>query len=73
MSAIRDHNLDDDLAAHRLVTTREAAALLALSESKVFELLADGKLPRVKIGGATGATRIRLSAILAFISAGEHH
>jgi len=69
MTALNATALDDNLVSLRLVTIREAAALLALSESKMFELLAGGELPRVRIGGAT---RIRVSAILAFIARAEN-
>ena len=48
-----------------LLTDKESAALLRLSARTVRALIADGKLPAVKIGGAT---RIRRSDLDAFIA-----
>lgn len=48
-----------------LLTDRDAAALLRLSPRTVRGLIADGRLPAVKVGGAT---RIRRSDLDVFIS-----
>lgn len=49
-----------------LVTPAEAASALRISRSKLYEILADGSLSSVKIGGAR---RIRVSDLEAFIEA----
>lgn len=52
----------DDL---RLITIAAAAARLDLSRSKVYELIADGELPTVRIGRAR---RIALADLRAFVA-----
>lgn len=49
----------------RLLRVAEVANLCGLSRTKVYELMAGGKLPSVLIGGAR---RIRKSDVLAFIA-----
>ena len=51
----------------RLLTVIEVADHLCLSRSKVYELLADGSLPSVRIGRTR---RITMSSLADFIS--EH-
>lgn len=47
-----------------LLTPEEAAAMLSISRSKVFQLLAAGSLEGVRIGGSR---RIRLTALQRFV------
>lgn len=47
-----------------LLTVPEAAAHLRLSRARVFELIASGDLPSLKLGGAR---RIRRDALLAYL------
>jgi excisionase family DNA binding protein len=47
-----------------LLKVDDAAQLLGLSKSKVYELLADGRLERVRIDSST---RIPMAAIDAFV------
>ena len=46
-----------DTDTRLLVSIREAAKMLSLSESSVWVLLGKGQLPRVALGGAT---RVRI-------------
>ncbi|AOO79555.1 helix-turn-helix domain-containing protein [Bosea vaviloviae] len=43
---------------------KDAARLLGMGKSKLFELIADGRLPVRKIGGATVIMRADLIAFL---------
>ena len=48
-----------------LLKIPEAAGYLGLSRAKVYELIGDGALPAVKIGGSR---RIRVSDLLDFVN-----
>jgi excisionase family DNA binding protein len=50
----------------KLLTVVEAARELGISRSKVYELLADGELPSVRIGRTR---RISVTALEEFVSA----
>jgi excisionase family DNA binding protein len=50
----------------KLLTVVEAARELGISRSKVYELLADGELPSVRIGRTR---RIAVSALEEFVNA----
>jgi excisionase family DNA binding protein len=45
-----------------LYRPREAAAILAIGTSRVYELIAAGELPSLKIGGSRRITRSALEA-----------
>lgn len=47
-----------------LLTVREVAGMLKLSASKVYELIARGKIPVYKVGGALRIGRHDLEAYL---------
>ena len=51
--------------ARLLLTVPEAAAALAISRSKLYELLAGGAVPSVRIDGSR---RIPLAALEAYVS-----
>lgn len=48
-----------------LLRVPEVAASLGISRAKVYELLADGSLPSVKIGGCR---RVRASDLIAYVN-----
>ena len=54
-------------ADDRLITVREAAALLRMSTRKTLALLSTGSIHRVKIGRST---RIRLSDAMRIVNGG---
>lgn len=56
--------MSSDAAAVLLLTVDQAATKLACSRRKIFDLLARGKLPRVKLG--TRSVRIPLAALERF-------
>lgn len=43
---------------------KDAARLMGIGRSKVFELIKDGHLPAIKIGGATLVLRVDIIAFL---------
>lgn len=49
----------------RLLTIKEAAALLGIGRTKMFELLADGGIPRRRLGERT--VRIPLDGLKAWL------
>jgi excisionase family DNA binding protein len=49
----------------KLLTVVEAARVLGISRSKLYELLADGEIPSVRIGRSR---RITMSALEEFIA-----
>lgn len=55
---------DERMAAPLLLTTDSAADLLALSERKVRQLIAEGELPAVSVGRAR---RIRACDLAAYV------
>jgi excisionase family DNA binding protein len=62
-------NLDEEQSAQTvtnslLVSVVDAARILSLSRSTVYELMYSGKLPSVKIGGSR---RIRVMDLEAFV------
>jgi len=52
-------------AARLLLTVPEAAAVLAISRSKLYELLASGALESVRIGGSR---RIPVTSLEAYVA-----
>jgi excisionase family DNA binding protein len=56
----------DGLIADGLMRVVEVAKFLAISRSKVYEMLDDGKLPHVRIDGGR---RIPRKAVMDFVSA----
>lgn len=51
-----------------LFTVREAAECLSLSRSKVYELIASGALPSVRVGGARRITAKQLHNYVASLT-----
>ena len=51
--------------ANRLLSRREAATYLAISPRKLDQLVANGDLPRVKIGSAVRFERVDLDDFIA--------
>jgi excisionase family DNA binding protein len=49
-----------------LLTPREVAAQLRLSEPSVYRLIRDGRLPAVRLGGPGASLRIRREELDAF-------
>lgn len=58
----------DDVSVDRLYTVEQAAALLGIGRTKVYELVSSGRLPSVTIGRSR---RIRRSALRVYISSLE--
>lgn len=48
----------------RLITVVEAAEIIGLSRSKVYELLADGELPSIRIGRTRRIDTVDLDAFI---------
>lgn len=62
------HSFDLDL----LLTVAQVAAMLGYSKARIYELLAQRRLPHVKLGSSgQSAVRFKRSAILALIDACE--
>jgi excisionase family DNA binding protein len=53
----------------RLVTARDLAAILAVSESKVYALAADDKIPSIRVG--LRSVRFDADQVLAVLREGE--
>ena len=55
----------------RLLTVREVAALLRLSEASVYLMATSGKLPSLRVGNGRGSIRFRAKDIDQFLDGSQ--
>ena len=52
-----------------LVTSRDAATMLAISERSLWTLAKSGAIPRIKLGGKQGSVRFSVDALRRWVEA----
>ena len=62
--AIPDGDTDIGVMAQLLLSDKDAAALLGLSARTIRAMMADGRLPAIKVGGSTRIRRVDLDLFI---------
>lgn len=68
---MQTENESNNSQQQTLLTVREVAAMLRLSEASIYLMATSGKLPHLRVGNGRGSLRFRASEVDDFLDSGR--